>query len=242
MSTQKDKQILMSRLESLGIAFEDVYGYTERILAVMTSFCRFHPPLKEKGYGELLNAVFFGKRQRTQKEWRTIIEKHIFDYCPPSVQSIDDITTTINFALIRLYLSMATIPWDSNITGKIDVLVETLGEQSATVIRKRFGLSRNQRGSVEDIAIELHCTTQKVRSIESNSLRALRCSMRRKSLEALVFTWSGAINFLEGELEKSQERIRELSQLILEDGNARMGLKMFGTPLTVYRKGKKGTL
>ncbi len=66
--------------------------------------------------------------------------------------------------------------------------------------------------------------------------------MRRKSLEALVFTWSGAINFLEGELKKSQERIRELSQLILEDGNAGMGLKMFGTPLTVYRKGKKGTL
>lgn len=239
MSTQQDKQTLRIKFISLGIAFEEVYAHTEQLLRILHSLSRFHPPIEEKGYGELLNVLFFGKQERSERKWRIIVEKHIFDYCPASVESIDDIKTAIDCAANFLYVPRATLPWDSNLVEKIDARVATLSERSAVVIRRRFGLCSQPKESVEEIARKLHCTKKQLQSIEGNALRTLRCLKQDKSLKTLIATWSEAINYLEEKITKEQATSQRLRVAMLEDGNiasAVLAIDMEMPLITVNRK------
>ena len=57
-----------------------------------------------------------------------------------------------------------------------------LNDKQRWVIERRFGLNGQEPCTLEDLAIELHVTRERVRQIQMESLRVLRQLLRRRGM------------------------------------------------------------
>ena len=61
-------------------------------------------------------------------------------------------------------------------------LVDLLNDKQRWVIERRFGLNGHEPCTLEDLAVELHVTRERVRQIQMESLRVLRQMLRRRGM------------------------------------------------------------
>lgn len=66
--------------------------------------------------------------------------------------------------------------------GEIEAILSTLDDREQVVMRKRFGFDEDDKSVLQQIGDELHISRERVRQIESQALRKLRSSTRRKRL------------------------------------------------------------
>jgi len=66
--------------------------------------------------------------------------------------------------------------------GEIEAILSTLDDREQIVMRKRFGFDEDDKSVLQQIGDELHISRERVRQIESQALRKLRSTARKKRL------------------------------------------------------------
>lgn len=66
--------------------------------------------------------------------------------------------------------------------GEIEAILSTLDEREQMVLRRRFGFDEDDQSVLQQIGDELNISRERVRQIESQALRKLRSSARKKRL------------------------------------------------------------
>jgi len=69
---------------------------------------------------------------------------------------------------------------------QLEKAIRTLPEKEADIIRKRYGIGNNRPFTLEEVGREFNITRERVRQIEANILRKLRCPPRSKWLKIFV--------------------------------------------------------
>ena len=69
----------------------------------------------------------------------------------------------------------------------IDMVLDTLEDREATILRMRFGFGEYQPMSLEDIGGKYNLTKERIRQIELKALQKLRHPLRAKYLKEIVF-------------------------------------------------------
>lgn len=75
---------------------------------------------------------------------------------------------------------------ESALKEDIDVVLETLSEKEAEIIRYRFGLNGNAPMSLKEIGDRFHLTKERIRQIEKKALKRLQHPARKQFLESYV--------------------------------------------------------
>lgn len=66
--------------------------------------------------------------------------------------------------------------------GEIEAILSTLDDREQVIMRKRFGFDEDDKSVLQQIGDELNISRERVRQIESQALRKLRSSARKKRL------------------------------------------------------------
>ena len=82
--------------------------------------------------------------------------------------------------------SDGAIPAHKTLKDRIDWLLDELEPRSADILRRRFGIGRECAETLEEIGARFSVTRERIRQIESKSLRRIRHRVRRANIDALL--------------------------------------------------------
>jgi RNA polymerase primary sigma factor len=74
---------------------------------------------------------------------------------------------------------------ESSVRQQVDLVLETLDEREARVLRLHFGLGGKEPKTLESIGKILHLSRERIRQIKEKALKRLRLARRRAKLEPL---------------------------------------------------------
>lgn len=136
---------------------------------------------KEPTYSQIAKAMKVTVEQIT--EW----QQYVGDVSSLDVQVGDDEDTTVG-ALIEDATSVnpADIVLSTDRAECIDIILSTLTEREADVVRHRFGLIDGTAKTLEEVGQLYNVSRERIRQIEARALRKLRNPVRANALRELL--------------------------------------------------------
>ena len=105
-------------------------------------------------------------------------------------------------------------PVHESLRERIDWLLSELEPKSADIVRRRFGIGRTFAETLEEIGVAFSVTRERIRQIESKSLRRIRHLLRRSPIDELLAAeapaiWTdlskGSSTLLRGEIHEAKQ-------------------------------------
>ena len=75
---------------------------------------------------------------------------------------------------------------DMDLRRNIDMLLDSLTEREAEILRYRFGLNGHEQLSLKEVGLRFNLTKERIRQIEKKALERLHAISRQYELESFV--------------------------------------------------------
>jgi RNA polymerase primary sigma factor len=91
-----------------------------------------------------------------------------------------------NFIEVKGYKAPEEVAMDHSLKEEIDMVLDTLTDKEADIIRHRFGLNGRSPLSLKDIGEKYSLTKERIRQIEKKAIKRLQHPNRSQMLEAYI--------------------------------------------------------